>query len=127
MSSLIVALFLQSAQLIHYDIYDCTKPNVYQTHTHITYANDVVTIREDYFPEKNPLANIFFKDGNFDTPYALAVVGNLLVSTTLNNIDPQWSKLYMAAINFGEVLAIASWNKAKDDIKVSALVYAQEF
>lgn len=128
MTNIIIALLLQSMNLVHYDIYDCTRPNVYQTHTHIKVnQNNTITTTLNYFPEDNKVADLFFRDGNFDLPFIFAISGNVLASSLLNNIDPQFTKLYIAGLNIAEVFAIASWKKAKSDIKINALIYAQEF
>jgi len=119
MTNFIIAMILQSMNLIHYDIYECTQPSVYK----IVYFNNKPKI----FPETNPVANVFFSKGDFNTPFILANVLNIGVSIVLSKIDPHYSSIYLAGLNIAEVLAISSWSLSKTNLKISALVYAVSF
>lgn len=89
-------MYFQSAALIYKDIYECTKPSLYK----VLSINGI----EYQVGEKNPVADLFFKNNLWDLAFVCANAFNYFMF----NVD-DFYYLYSTALSVAEILAIASW------------------
>jgi len=108
MNEVILALLLQNASLINTDIFIQTKPH----------------IETMGWVEANPVADIFFKNDQYELGYITSLAGNIAGSLIADKIDNTGtlSKIVLGAISTAEVLVIAdNDNMAK---KYNAQIYS---
>lgn len=92
-----VIYYFQSVDLIYEDIYNYTKPNLYKKYSFN--SNDYIA------RERNPIADIFFKNNLWDLAFLSANLFNYMIY----NLD-DFYYFYAVGLNVAEIFAISSWS-----------------
>jgi hypothetical protein len=115
-NAILLTLMIQNANLIHIDIFECTKPNYYRQFylktTHKKYNGSV---------EANPIADYFFSRNLWELGFFTALTTEYLGVFLLQNIDKSntLSVVFLEIVNALEVVAFYSW--ASDPATTTAI------
>lgn len=119
MVEVFLALSIQNAALIHYDVFEATQKYYWKPYM---YRGQMVNA-----DESNPFAKPLVQAGNYNLLYGLSIAGNAMVYYVLHNIDNTGTLniIYNVGLSVFEYTALYSWQDVgfKPDIKTTIFMY----